>query len=211
MSDDIDLFCPSCNIMTAARIEASTTKAGIESDMFDPDADLHHVSLMIALCRRCDGPFLVRTKTVTIGGEFTSVSSPEVLYPKPQRGELKDVPKSIADAIFEARKTFDVGAYTGCILMATRALESMCHEKHAPKGTLISMLKWLHGEGILDKRLADWAHEIRTIRNDAAHEAEFVATAEDARDTLDLVESIVLVVYTIDRRFSAFKARNQSR
>lgn len=65
----------------------------------------------------------------------------------------------------------------------------------------------LSDAGHIDSRLLKWAHEIRLVGNEAAHEIEAPVTKEDARDILDFTEAILIYIFSLTKRFDSLRAR----
>jgi len=61
--------------------------------------------------------------------------------------------------------------------------------------------------GHIDSRLLNWAHEIRLVGNEAAHDIETSVDKSDARDVLDFTEAILIYTFSLTARFRAFQAR----
>ena len=80
-----------------------------------------------------------------------------------------------------------------------------------PGEKLALKLKTLAGRGIIEARLVDWAHGIRLVGNEAAHDTETEVSKEDARDALDFTEALLTYVFVLNERFAAFSQRRASR
>jgi hypothetical protein len=65
----------------------------------------------------------------------------------------------------------------------------------------------LQQDGHIDSRLLDWAHEIRLIGNEAAHDINIPVTKLDAKDVLEFTEAILIYVFSLTKRFEAMKER----
>jgi hypothetical protein len=57
----------------------------------------------------------------------------------------------------------------------------------------------MRSDGALTQDLAEWAHEIRSEGNEAAHEEE-PFTEEDARSLKDFCEYFLIYTYTLPKR-----------
>jgi Domain of unknown function (DUF4145) len=90
----------------------------------------------------------------------------------------------------------------------SEALEAICHAHDVnSSGTLAAQLKKLKEDGVIESRLFEWAEELRTIGNDAAHEVGFVVSREDAEDTLEFTEALIEYIFTYRDKFEQFKKR----
>lgn len=213
MSDkSFDVFCPNCNIQAEARVIANgsggfrNSAAGTFDDI---DAEYHGDFYSVALCRRCDSPFLIRQSLYGIPAEFETITSEEVLYPVSSKLPLDGVPPPVRRALDQAVRSFSSSSFDACALMCRRALEALCKELGAGNGTLQFKLDALSKAGVIDSRLANWAHEVRAVGNEAAHDTDSELSQNDARDALDFTEAILTYVYVLGQRFNAFVARRK--
>jgi len=91
--------------------------------------------------------------------------------------------------------------------MVRRTLEGICHDHGSTKSTLAASLAELEGQGKLDKRLTEWAHELRSLGNLGAHYTPEDVTREDAADALAFVEALLDYLYVLSVQFENFKGR----
>ena len=91
--------------------------------------------------------------------------------------------------------------------MCRKTLEGICSAHGAKSRSLAGELRELKEKGIIENRLFEWAEELRTMGNEAAHGVEFVASREDAEDTLQFTEALIEYVFTYRDRFEEFKKR----
>jgi hypothetical protein len=54
------------------------------------------------------------------------------------------------------------------------------------------------------------ADELRIVDNDAAHDLSPNISKEDARDCLELVDAILIYVFTLDKKFQEFRKRRHA-
>jgi hypothetical protein len=210
--ESFDLFCPECNIQTEARVIAHGT-GGFKSAALNPidavDAEYHHVILYIALCRRCESPFLVKQSIYEIPGECETVTSEEVLYPVASRLALEGVLEPVRRAYDQALRCYSTSSFDASALMCRRCLEALCKALGATNGPLQAKLESLFKQQVIDSRLIEWAHGIRVVGNEAAHDTEAELSKEDARDSLDFTEALLMYVFALNNRFAAFTARRK--
>jgi len=208
--DGFDLFCPTCNILVEARVIAQGF-GEYRSDAVNPldevDAEYHGDHYSIALCRRCNNPFLVREAIYSVPGEFATVTDEAVLFPTSATPKLEGLPDSVSRSLDQAHRSFLTASYDACALMCRRALEAVCKTLSAKGSNLAQQVADLQANGHIDARLLKWAHGVRLVGNDAAHQVETAITSQDARDILDLTEALLMYVFTLDTRFRAFEAR----
>lgn len=91
--------------------------------------------------------------------------------------------------------------------MCRKSIEATCKLKGARGRTLFDRLAELERLTIIDARLLAWAHEIRVVANDAAHEPDGDITKDDSRDAIDFTEAILLYVFSLTSRFEQFRLR----
>ncbi|MBI1826680.1 MAG: DUF4145 domain-containing protein [Planctomycetes bacterium] len=214
MKDTFDVFCLACNILVEAKVVANGFGEW-RSDAVNPidevDCEYHGDHYSVAICRRCKGPFLIREARYGIPGEFETVTDEVVLYPVPTGHNLEGLPDSIQRSIAQARRSYSASSYDACALMCRRALEALCKNLLAKGKDLASRLADLNTNGRIDARMLDWAHGVRLVGNEAAHDVEAEVTAADARDILEFTEALLTYVFTLDAKFRSFEARRRSR
>ena len=208
--DAFDLFCPTCNILVEAKVIARGS-GGFRSDAVNPldevDTEYHGEHYSVALCRRCDGPFLIRESLFGVPGEFETVTEEKLLFPITAVRNLEGVPKSVQRSMEQADRSFATGSYDAAALMCRRALEAVCRTLSAAGSNLALKLRDLHEKGHIDQKLLRWADGVRLIGNDAAHEVDQAVAKEDASDILDLTAALLMYVFSLDKKFREFESR----
>lgn len=91
--------------------------------------------------------------------------------------------------------------------MCRRSLEALCKSFTASGKSLQAKLDALHAMEVIDKRLTQWAHGVRAIGSEAAHDTDTELSKDDARDALDFTEALLMYVFVLNMRFAAFSAR----
>ncbi len=205
-----DVFCPECNIQVETRV-ICTGSGGFSSNAFNPideaDAEYHGDTYSIALCRRCNSPFLIKQSRCGVPGEFEAITSEVVLFPQVSRLPVEGIPDSVQRAYEQAQKCYSAYSYEACALMCRRCLEALCKSLSASGRSLQARLDALSESETIGKRLTQWAHGIRAIGNEAAHDTDTELTKSDARDALDFTEALLLYVFVLNARFTAFQQR----
>jgi hypothetical protein len=212
--DSFDLFCPTCNMLVEAKVIASGS-GGFRSDAVNPldevDTEYHGEHYSVALCRRCCGPFLVRESLFGVPGEFETITEQELLFPVATARNLEGVPESVRRSVEQADRSFAAGSYDAAALMCRRALEAVCGALSAAGPNLALKLRDLHENGHIDQKLLGWAHGVRLVGNEAAHDVEDAVTKDDAGDILELTTAILMYVFSLDRKFREFASRRPGR
>ena len=205
-----DVFCPQCNILVDAKVIAEGF-GGFRSNAINPidevDAEYHGDHYFVCLCSRCSQPFLIRQSLYGIPGEFESITDESILYPTESKLIQEALPKSVKTAYDQATRSLRASLFEPCVLMCGKCLEAVCKTLGAQGRDLSKRLVRLSELGHIDSRLLNWAHEIRLVRNEAAHETEVSVNKEDARDILDFTEAILIYVFSLTKRFDSLKAR----
>lgn len=212
--ETFDVFCPNCNILVEAKVIARGF-GNYRSDAVNPideiDCEYHGDHYSVAICRRCNGPFLVREALYGVPGEFEAVTEDVVLYPVVGGPKIEGLPDSIGWAVAQAHRSFATASYDACAVMCRRALEALCKTLSAKGRDLARRLADLEENGRIDSRLLDWAHGVRLVGNEAAHDVDIAVTAEDARDILEFTEALLMYVFTLDAKFRSFETRRKGR
>jgi hypothetical protein len=212
--ETFDLFCPICNILVEAKVIArgfGEYRTNAVNPLDEVDAEYHGDHYSVALCRRCNGPFLVREALYGVPGEFETVTDEAVLYPvSAAEPRLEGLPDSIGRSVAQARRSYSTSSYDACALMCRRALEGLCKTLSANGNNLARRLADLKATGRIDARLVEWAHGIRLVGNEAAHDVETAVTADDARDMLEFTDALLMYVFTLDAKFRSFEARRKA-
>ncbi|MFZ5450739.1 MAG: DUF4145 domain-containing protein [Thermodesulfobacteriota bacterium] len=107
----------------------------------------------------------------------------------------------------QAARSLNASLFEPCVLMCRKCLETVCKQLGAQGRDLSKRLVNLSEAGHIDSRLLSWAHEIRLVGNEAAHEIDTPVTKEDARDILDFTEAILIYIFSLTKRFDSLKAR----
>ncbi len=212
--ETFDVYCPSCNLLVEAKVIArgfGDYRADAVCSADISDAEYHGEHYSVALCRRCNGPFLVRESVFGVPGEFETITDESVLFPAAAAPAIHGLPPSVGRALDQAHRSFATGSYDACALMCRRGLEALARTLSAKGGTLAQRLADLHATGHIDARLLGWAHGVRLVGNEAAHDVEAAVSPEDARDILELTEALLMYVFSLDAKFRAFEARRSDR
>jgi len=192
--DSIEGFCPYCNRISNLEVRAQVqgTPPKMLSDQLDTDEDgLRPACYSIAFCPKCESVFL----HVSAKSEPSEIPYEAMLYPSSYRRNISGVPRNVHRIFESARACFETGNYEPCIIMCRKCLEATCASMSVKKGTLATRLQKLKDSGLIEERLYKWAEQLRLVGNDAAHEFDLQISKEDALDSLEFVEAILLYVF----------------
>jgi hypothetical protein len=90
--------------------------------------------------------------------------------------------------------------------MARTSLETAVKEFQAEGRDLRHKINNLAERHIITPVLAEWAHEIRGIGNDAAHESNPI-TEQDAADAVDFAEMLYIYLFELPGRIAKRRAK----
>jgi hypothetical protein len=99
--------------------------------------------------------------------------------------------------------------YEPSVIMCRKCVEIICSTLGVHDGSLSRRLRELKVSERIEQRLYERAEQLRMVGNDAAHDVDIELSKEDARDSLDFTEAILLYAFTLDRKFEEFRARRQ--
>lgn len=110
--------------------------------------------------------------------------------------KFEDVPTNISQAATEAYACYSIGSYRAATLLARAVVEATAKDKGHTDGPLVKKIDALEESRAINPTLAQAAHEIRLMGNDAAH-GDFLEeiTEEDCDDLLDFMASLLEEVY----------------
>ena len=209
-NEKIDIFCPQCNIFVETKVIAQGN-AGFNSKALNPidevDFEYYGDIYLTSICNKCGHPFLIKRSLYGVPGEFETITDETIVYPVKLKSELNGLPENIKPAHEQALMSCNASLYEPCVLMCRKSLELVCKTFKAEGKTLYKRLEALKELGHIDNRLLSWAHEIRSIGNEAAHDLEYTIDKENAKDCLDLTEAILIYIFSLGERFENFKNR----
>ena len=211
--ETINLFCSFCNVQVEAQVLArhAVAKLAPRESPIDPVDSLHHVSeYTFAACNRCEGPCVTQQEFNEIPGEFSvPETDPIQVYPQKHNIPLDLVPKKASRAYLEALRGYHCQLYEPCVIMCRKCIEAVCVELGESKKSLAQRLGHLQVKGVIDRNILQWANGIRIVGNDAAHDLDMQITKNDAKDTLDFTEAVLLYVFVLQSRYSEFQKRRE--
>jgi uncharacterized protein DUF4145 len=194
------LECPDCE----AVVDAKEIADHEFNEMFEGGPVPWNSRATFASCPRCGGPMLGYQDD---WGDGKGWNDPVRIYPPRDRNLHHSVPEAISAAFAEARVCLRAKAFTAAAIMCRKTLEGICSEHDVKSGTLAARLEKLKEKGVIENRLFDWAEALRAIGNEAAHDVDFVASREDAGDTIEFTEALIEYVFTYRHKFDEFMKR----
>jgi hypothetical protein len=198
MSESIALECEYCKMLVSAEV----LKAYVATDPQDLAPALR---FLFAKCPRCEAPFLAQQEEDVPEGR----RAPERMFPITDVRLAGALPKPIQAAFEEASRCMCSNAFTAAAVMCRKALEGICAAHGVNERSLATSLEKLRDDGTIDRRLYEWADELRLFGNDAAHDLNVVISGEDAADIMDFTRALVEYVFTFRERFEQFRQRRK--
>lgn len=165
--------------------------------------------IAIVQCSRCFNWLVARQNFLGPIGPYEQeeYSEAQRLWPSPRVTLSLQIPEIIRTSLDEAQRCLDCGSYTASVAMTGRVLESICQHYNTREGNLFNGLKELQEREIIDKRLYQWADELRTHRNLAAHASGTNFGRRDAGDIFDFAVAICEYVFVLTQGFEEFSKR----
>lgn len=201
------VFCSTCNKQVMAVLTAQHQQTTQPPDY--EDLNVEGTTWSLLECPGCEQVFLTKEDFLDVEGNYATQDR-SILYPSvPSLPTYEFVPRSIANRARSARNVFCVGEYEATVMYVRKALEALSSE-HGVSGNLFHKIDELHKTGVLDDRLKAWAHDLRQLGNEGVHQIEKSPTKEDAADSIEFLDAIILYVYTLARKYSNFQERRAS-
>ena len=127
----------------------------------------------------------------------------------------KYTPLDIASDFEEAKKSLIIGNLKAACIMAGNTLETVCISYGAVENGLGGKIKKLRNQGLITESLADWAGEIKSFRDTAAHHAEREARGlfseidkKDAEQIIYFTEMLLTYLYTLPGMIAEHRSRS---
>jgi len=187
----------------------ATVDAAVLATHDDQDREEPPGRWSFCVCPRCNLPMLA---VVCDYGDGFDEESRSRVYPPVERRQLGSaVPPAIQNAFKEAVLCFDAKAYTASAIMCRKTLEGLCDAHGARTGNLAKRLAKLQSDGIIEKRLFEWAEALRILGNEAAHGVNSRTSRQDCGDILEFTEALAQYVFTYRDKFEKFNQRRMKR
>lgn len=135
----------------------------------------------------------------------------EQLYPVEKETviSLGTIPPKVISAFQKAKKCHVTHVYEPAVIMARKCLEAVCGDLGARGRNLADRIDWLLENEKIDKKLHQWATQLRLVGNDAAHDLEMTISRKDSEDSLAFLNAMLLYIHTLDKKFSEFVKRRE--
>lgn len=196
-NEKITQFCPDCNSIVETEVIFE-----YPYNLDHKDESLSEGTLVkLARCLNCEKPILISEDFIEIDDHFFPQGRIQ-LYPEKESSFVANAPQKITNPFREAIKCYRANAYEASVIMCRKGIEAICHEKGEKNGTLINKLKNLKNKGILEDTFYKWSNELREIGNLGAHSHDSEISKQDAKDTLDFFEALILFLYHLVDKYN---------
>ena len=205
--EKLSVFCPNCNSIVEAELLFEYAY-GVE---YEDELQGKGITVQLAKCLNCENPFLFNEDFIEIEGNYFSQGKTQ-LYPVKESEFVANAPNSIIKPYKEAIKCFRANAYEACVIMCRKGIDALCQDKGETRGNLKSKLKNLKEKGVLENTFYNWSNKLREIGNIGAHSHDIEINKQDAKDTLEFFEALILYLYHLVSKYDEFiKRKNQEK
>lgn len=146
---------------------------------------------LICICPNCDKPtYKLHSRT----------------YPSPKRGmDVKGVDDLALEVLYdEARNTFQVNAYTSCVLCCRKALMHIAVHCGASENLkFIQYIDYLEENGHIPPNGRAWVDKIRKLGNEATHEI-IICSEKEAEIAIMFLGMLLKFIYEIPNMLENF-------
>jgi hypothetical protein len=203
--EKITQHCPDCNSIVEAEILFEYVHSVKTIDELQCEGTL----VKLAKCINCERPILLSEDFIEI--EDQSYPHGKIqLYPDNESTFIANAPLKILNPLREAVKCFKATSYQACVIMCRKGVEAICQDKGESKGNLDTKLKNLKDKGILENTFYKWSNELREFGNTGAHSHESEISKQDAKDTIEFFEALILFLYhLVDKYDKLLERKNE--
>lgn len=148
----------------------------------------------IYLCPYCGRPSFMENGVITPGSS----------YGQP----IMDLPDTVQSIYDEARNSYQVGAFTGVILICRKILANVAVYYGADDGkSFAHYVNYLVDNGYVPEKSREWIDKIRTEGNSATHD-QTSKNKDDARRILDFVQMLLLINFKFNSDYNNSENNN---
>ena len=200
------IWCTRCEKQTTAYETGLVAK---ESYIGFKNVTMPARQTILACCEGCKEPSLfIREENAWDSSEWDDLVR---VWPNPVRPLSEAIPVALRTEQAEARKCFDAKAYTATVVMVRRTLEGICDHQGIKEKVLQKSLLKLKENDLIDRRLFEWASELRVLGNEGAHYTGRLVSREDAADAVDFSEAMLDYMYVLTAKFNGFQKRRKAK
>lgn len=121
------------------------------------------------------------------------------------------IPKELEAEFAEIREVAASPRYTvvACRRLLERACKLMLGDQAPSKANLMKLIDLTLNRGETLSAIADWAHAIRAIGNDAVHDDAPAPSAAEAKEALEFTSLLVELLFSYPERVSSLRKAKQ--
>ena len=158
------------------------------------------------LCSHCQHGICIESEAFNLYAEPHVFGSYQI-FPRPASSEAPEfTPSDISKKYREAKICFYTEQFTASAIMSRCTLEAVVKTLGASGNNLRSHIEDLAKRHVITPSLASWAHSLRIIGNEAAHELTDI-TKQDAEQALFFAEMLLTYIYTLPGRIEQLRNR----
>ena len=121
---------------------------------------------------------------------------------------ISDLPDTVKSLYDEARNSYQVGAFTGVILICRKILANVAVYFGAEDGQrFVKYVDYLVNKGYVPEKSRDWIDKIRTEGNSATHN-QTAKNKDDAQRILDFVQMLLLINFKFNSDYNISENNN---
>lgn len=148
----------------------------------------------IYICPVCGRPSFYEKGKITPGSKYGQ--------------HIDNLPETVESIYEEARSSYEVGAFTGVILICRKILANVAINFGAKDGlNFVEYVDYLIDNGYVPENSRTWIDEIRTEGNSATHN-QTSKNQKEAERILDFVEMLLLINFKFNRNYVEKKEKS---
>lgn len=153
-----------------------------------------HHKIAIYICPVCGRPSFKEYDNMTPGSSYGQ--------------SIINLPDTVQSLYDEARNSYQVGAFTGVILICRKILANVAVYYGAEDGkNFVSYVDYLVNQGYVPEKSRKWIDKIRIEGNSATHN-QTAKNKEDAQRILDFVQMLLLINFTFNSDYNNSENNN---
>jgi hypothetical protein len=194
-------FCPHCGNKSPQKLIHTQGTTGTGWFISDGEEVDLTVVYFVASCETCNHILVYRAIEDIPDENFFIFANREY----PESGELhRSVPKTVSKVYSEALRIKEL-APNAFAVQIRRALEALCEDRGAKKGTLQKMLGELSVKGEIPSTLIEATELLRLLGNIGAHASEESVQPWQVRTIDEFFRAIVEYVYVAPDKIKKFR------
>ncbi len=163
---------------------------------------------IFAKCAQCDRGVAGEARiTLDRGASGIEILEPKV-FSRPDIPTLRHIPPDVRDIFREGQESMWDKRYMAAGAMFRKALEAGMKIKFPElRGSLQRCIDQAKKDSLLTAEMAEWAHQIRSLGNEAAHEERFLE--DDAKELHTFTLLVLLYLFTLPEMMKNAREKNK--